>query len=323
MKTKNILIFIIIVSVIVVFTAGCNKINNPRTELKSNSLASDSKIIRMIEGFKLKIEANLKDGQDLSTDSAIWYAEATLNETYARGDYSKSFLTIDSTFIGIPLNTNSLVSSTSLSDAYRTLVSSLRDHYDAIKDAGKSLILVDVSAVSVNSDSLFIKMTDYFVSKPINPVPFSWTFGFTDHWYWGIGQGKCGGYTGQVGQDATTQLTTYANGALRIGSGTFFANVTTTQDILPPEVPSTGNPFGYNNSLLYWLGGDQCLSPNAMNYYLGNLSSIASIYRPYGKVVCHYTVLWGVTVGSPEEEYHYTRISFGIPVTTNNPPSSL
>jgi hypothetical protein len=94
--------------------------------------------------------------------------------------------------------------------------------------------------------------------------------------------------------------------------------------ILPPSVPSSGNPFGYDPYLLFMSSGDnECLSPDAMNYYLDNLSAIASLYKPANKSVALYYCHWTVTVSSPEDQCHWANISYGYPNFAQMPPCSL
>ena len=324
-KLKNInskifILFIFFAGLVILLTTGCKKDTSPKTQNKTTLSALDSKINRMIKGFKTDMKSHLKDGEEISIDSVIWYIEASLNETYARADNSKEQIWMDSSFVNIPLAGNNTVLLSSIKDAYTELVSDLSDHYHSISGE-KSLIYVDISFSSIQTDNLTLRMKDYIVSMPMIPVPTNWTFGPTDYWFWGEGMGRCGSYSGYIGQDASTRLTTYANGSLGIPGVIFYTDITTTPDIYPPDVPTTGNPYGYNNTLLFWCSGtppeiQQCLSPDVMNYYLDNLKTIGSMYQPSGKIIVQYNCYWTISVGSDWDHLHFATVSYGIPVGT-------
>jgi len=324
MKSIILKLFIILAGVAVLFSSGCKKNEKSPTNLQSQVMTpQNAKILRQIENFKMDMKSNLKTDRELSIDSTIWYIEAALNESYARPDTTKELLLVDSTHINISLNKNNTVLLSSISSTYSNLVTALTNHYDSIVGQ-KSLVLAHISLLSIQSNRITVTLTDYIASKPINPAPYDWRFGMTDYWYWGEYRGKCGSYSGYAGQDASTQLTTYANGALRQSAGTFFTTVTSTPQILPPDVPTSGNPYGYDNFLLFMYSGDnECLCPGAMNYYLDNLSTIASLHKPAYLSVSLYYCHWTITVGSPEDQLHFAIISYGYPCYTQLPASTL
>ena len=103
-----------------------------KSQNKTTLSALDFKINRMIKGFKTNMKSHLKDGEEISIDSVIWYIEASLNETYARADNSKEQIWMDSSFVTISLTGNNTVLLSSINDAYTELVSDLSDHYHSI-----------------------------------------------------------------------------------------------------------------------------------------------------------------------------------------------
>ena len=86
-------------------------------------------------------------------------------------------------------------------------------------------------------------------------------------------------------------------------------------------MPSSGNPYGYYSDLLYENGSDflpetnDCLSPAAMNYYLGNLKIIAAMpqYKPIGKQIANYYCSYDYTQGIGYWYHlHFAHFTYGV-----------
>ena len=332
MKTvKFTFLFFSILSIFILPT-GCKKETEQTTQPVKIPTANDYKIHRIIEAFKSDLKSQLKDSEELSIDSVIWYVEASLNETYDRADNSKEQVWIDSAFVDIPLTNNKMVLLSDVTFAYNTLIGELTEHYYAVTGE-KGLILVDISLLSTLDDKITIRMKDYVANKPVPPTPNAWTFGPSDHWYWGGGMGKCT-ESGFQGLDASTQITLYANHSLPgNGSTQYFINLSNTGWIMPADVQaSSPNPYGYWSYMLYENGSpnlpsiNDCLEPAAMNYYLNNLKQIALLpqYLPIGKSVANY--FCGNTIVVPNYGWiklHYAIITYGFPTIAIDPPIEL
>lgn len=309
--------------------SGCKKENEQGIQYAKTPTAADYEIHRIIEGFKSDLKSHLKVGEELNIDSVIWYIEASLNETYARADYTNELVWIDSAFVDIPLTNNNMVLLSDVKVANDTLIKKLSEHYHAVSGE-KSLLLVDITLLFVAEDKITIRMKDYVANRPVPPTPNEWTFGPGDYWYWGLGMGKCT-EPGFLGLDAATQITTYANNSLPFGGSTqYFINLSNTGTILPDDVPaSSPNPFGYISTLLFFNASDflpetnDCLEPAAMNYYLNNIKQIAQLpqYNPIGKPVAHYFVESDIA-NSTEfwMHIHKVTITYGIPTVAIDPP---
>ncbi|MCK9422148.1 MAG: hypothetical protein M0Q38_06085 [Bacteroidales bacterium] len=152
-------------------------------------------------------------------------------------------------------------------------------------------------------------------------------FGPDDYWMWGFEQGKCDGT--MKPWDASSKLAQHANMDGAILPISCYTSVEKSPYIAPWDVPTTENPFGYGEYLLFEKSGlfpevHQCLSPDAMNYYLDNLKTIANMYKPVGKQTIKYYCHWDIAVG---EDYwmhiHFAQITYGVPILVSDPPEDL
>lgn len=325
---KSIILFFNFVSLIIILV-GCNKESNQPVQLYQSPTASDYKIHRAIETFKADIKSILKVSEEISIDSLVWYMEASLNETYARSDNNIEQLLIDSSFVEISMTNNHTVLLSDLNVAYNTLIDTLSGHYHSVS-GDKSLLMVDISILLITDHNITVRMKDYIANRPVPPN--SWTFGASDHWYWGLGLGKCT-ETGFQGLDATTQITAYANNSLPFGgSMQYFINISNSGVIFPWEVEaSSPNPFGYVSTLLYFNSSDflpetdDCLEPAAMNYYLSNLKQIALMpqYLPNSKSVASYLCQFDLLTNGYWGHFHKATITYGHPTVAIEPPEEL
>jgi len=313
--------------------SGCKKENGQLAKPANKPTAFDYKINHIIENFKSNLKSHLKDGEEISTDSVIWFIEASLNETYARMDNTSDQVWIDSAFVDIPLTTNGMVLLSNVADAYNTLIVKLTEHYYSIYGDNKELLLVNISLLTTYDDKITLRMQDYIGDKaPVPPPPNAWTFGLSDHWYWGLGEGKCIA-SGFQGLDAATQITLYANNSLPYGGNTnYFTFLNSTNWIMPDDVQSGPNPFGYFSKLLYENGSavnpetSDCLEPAAMNYYLDNLKQIALLpqYLPVGKSVANYSCISDIAFPyTGWLHIHRAMITYGVPILAIDPPKDL
>jgi hypothetical protein len=129
--------------------------------------------------------------------------------------------------------------------------------------------------------------------------------------------------------DAALKLAQHANMGDCVLPISCYTSVEQSPEIFPSDVPTSENPFGYWPYLLYDAGGvypsvSHCLSPEAMNYYLDGLKTIAIMYKPAGKQTIKYycvsdfsngVVLW--------EHLHRAHIIYGVPIAVSDPPADL
>lgn len=328
---KEITRFLLFLSVLVLFLlTGCSK-EKVADVVNTSQQPNADKMHRMLTNFRTEIKSSLKDGQVMTIDSTIWYMEASLNETYARTVNNTEQYVVDSATSIVLLAAPNTALLTDIATAYQSLTDSLSVFYNSISGE-KQVSLLDINVLSVTSDTLRIMMTEYISTDPVPNSGSNWTFGSTDYWIWGNGGGKCT-TPGFNGLDAATQITSYANNSLPYGGSTYyFSNITSTDWIFPENVPAaTPNPFGYFQEMLFhtsnsWSAGPEpteCLSPNAMNFYLYNIKQIALMtqYNPTAKPVANYYVKSEYGFSSDGWIHmHKARVTYGYPVVGVDPP---
>jgi hypothetical protein len=130
--------------------------------------------------------------------------------------------------------------------------------------------------------------------------------------------------------DAALKLAQHANMGDCVLPTSCYTSVEQTQGIFPENVPTNENPFGYLPYLLYAAGGlnppvDHCFSPDAMNYYLDGLKTIANLYKPVGKQTIKYHCQYDLIVGDEGYWYHihWAKITYGVPIAVSDPPEDL
>jgi hypothetical protein len=207
---------------------------------------------------------------------------------------------------------------------YDKLVDSLSLHYHSISGE-KGVVVTDISLAGEGVSEVLIKMTDIITTNSATGL---FDFGPDDYWVWGFGMGKCNGTLQPW--DASSKLTQHANADGCILPISCYTSVEKSPDIYPTDVPvSPPNPFGYGDYLLFEKSGlypvvHQCLSPDAMNYYLASLKTIANMYKPTAKNIIKYYCSYDIIVN---EDYwmhvHYAQITYGVPILVSDPPEDL
>jgi hypothetical protein len=196
-------------------------------------------------------------------------------------------------------------------------------HYHAISGE-KGVIFADLAAIELVDNNMVIKMTDVITTSSATAL---FGFGPDDYWIWGYHAGRCNGT--MTPWDASSKLAQHANMGDCVLPISCYTSVEQTQCIYPEDVETSENPFGYWSSLLFGKSGlypevNQCLSPDAMNYYLDGLKTIASMYKPTGKQTIKYYCHWDFMV--PSEGWvhvHYAQITYGVPIAVSDPPAEL
>lgn len=155
--------------------------------------ANDLKLARMIQNFKTRGESQLKSGEEMSVDSALWYLGSTINYTY--GDGSREFTSFwnDTSYVTLSL-TNGIISESEVYNKYLEIVENLRAQYQASSKEDKQLISVNISTLSITSTQIQCLVVATFA---YGPVGITTTFNDIDSWsfwrYWAGAVGICGG----------------------------------------------------------------------------------------------------------------------------------
>ena len=333
MKYKYLLLPIAGMFIIAAIFVSCSK--QEQTELTGSSpeisqSKADILIENKIRDFKSKLEhlrenPQLKSGETMTVDSVVWYVEAALNYTYARAGIPFDRIIRDSAKITIPVNNQGVL----LADvdlAYQQVKDSLSAKYHAIASEDKSLMMVDIEAVTAADNSTELHVKAGFAEG--NGVYGYGLFGSTDYWYWGRGIGKCGPYIGQnIGEDASTQLNYRINHPISVyPGGTYFTDEETLGYFDPWDYPDPNNPYGYYRLFAFEYSvpptEEPCLYPDEMNYYLyEGVVYIMEDNKPAGKKLVSGEVIYDFFCGIAY--CHRTEYTYGILHISSNPAEDL
>lgn len=282
-----------------------------------------------IQSFINSMNSQLKSGSTYSIDDAIWYAEATLNFTYAIYDSSFVYLSRETSSFSIDLNSSNTVDQSDLLAAYAKMVDSLEAHYDGIQDSPKHVFLCDVIDVSHSVGTLDIVMVsvigcDYTINQ-------YGSFGTTDYWWSGDLEGKCNGFSGEG--DATTALEYKLLHTMIVSDPyvrVYWTDIDSVCDIDPENYYFESAPRGTRG---YWYGSNnpedwvQCLDPDELNFYISNdgIPYIIEDNDTYiDKEFCDIDVIWDFI---PDDEIYYEvhklNISYGVRHETEIAASEL
>jgi hypothetical protein len=310
-----------LISIIVIFS--CRKAFDPQPN-PDQKINPANETEMKIQSFLNGMNNNLKSGSTYSIEDAIWYAEASLNFTYAIYDSSFVYLSRETSSFSIELNSSNTVDQSDLLAAYAKMVDSLEAHYDGIQDSPKHVFLCDVINVSSSSgkfgtlDLVMVSVIgcDYIINQ-------YGSFDATDYWFAGADLGKCDIYEGDsIGKDATDKLEYKLLHPLII----FYPNVriyytdeVTVYDVFPRDYPYQNSPRGCRAYYFYLddpEAGIQCLPPNELNFYISpnGIPYIIAANDTYNdKEFCDIDVKYDMMAGDEFWlETHFLDISYGV-----------
>jgi hypothetical protein len=322
-------IFLLPIIFVAVFMTNCKKdISNDKKNAIQLS-ADDLKYCRMMESFNARLKSDFKNGETMTTDDAVWYLEGSLNYDYSRPDTTIDKTSIDSVEVIIPKSETGQVELSEIASAKEEFITKLQEQYQSLS-GDKKVMVIDIVPKSDNADELTLKMysTMGVDNHLLNP-----TFGPNDNWTWGFDQGKCGDIS-YAPLDASDKIQQYANYLIGVPAGQYTVGEVETVYRHPwdPDVRTTSNPFGYDNSLLFFASGPYpdpylgfpCLHQAEMNYYLNGIKTLAQILKPAGKGIISYKCEWNIMVGMTTwGRFHDASITYGIYHSVIGPPNPL
>ena len=238
---------------------SCTKENNESVKqtnpAESNLSMKDLKINNIIKKFKEKVayykaNPNLKDGETVPADSALWYLEATIN--YSHGfpnEYYEEFHT-DSLSLTLSKNSDGEIDMTELAQKYDQMKAEVATVYNASTYTDKGLAMVDLKQVSETDNELVLSVKS--TTGKIDPDPDTTKYNYIGDWYYGENMGYCDGSGGEG--DASEQFEiTIENLIYKYGKANSFFT-----DIIDVEVKGGDPDFLVtsnepNNHLDYYL----------------------------------------------------------------------
>lgn len=314
---KFILSFVIVMAVIMY---SCKKDLPVAPPVQENDLVTHSqKVLSLIRAFDNKLESNLKTGELITLDSAVWYTEALQNYEYAHPDSgSRSFIVFESQYT-LPVSPGGLVMMDDVETLYGQMEVQLLADLTTVSDPVKFLTIADVALDSIVGNTAHLSVSNGLgVGELIIYDPFE----EDDDWIWGtlgegiggtLPRGKCDG--SEVGvSDGSNEI------AYRLNNPNMSTN--------PPdgytdiEIKDADGIGEYEGRLFVdWTHSiDYCLSNTELTYYLNESDDIIYTYvaqggkRPQGKNFIRVEIEDTMTPSGGIYPYlHWYHIRYGKP----------
>ena len=290
----------------------------PTTE-NDQMLTRSQKVIALIQKFDTKLKGNLKAGEMITADSAVWNMEASLNYNYAIPDSSAASFLVKRSFYTIGVDANHMVSMDDVTTVYGQMDDTLNIQYNGITNPVKHVAFSDVTMDSVVEATGYLSVaTGFGLDLPRNYVPFA----EDDDWIWGtLGSplaGKCDGT--EIGvSDGSNELQWRLNNPMPVPEEQIYGytDIVTEYATGMEYTDSNGNPRLYID---YTGTINACIENNDLTYYLGQSDDIIYTYqdqggeRPTGKDFIKVEITDEVIVDYENSTYlHFYKIRYGIP----------
>ena len=265
MKPK-ILINILAMAIFALMINGCQKdhpADTGQTQIMQNTGAK--MLIEKFNYFRNKMQSNLKTGDYITLDSAIWYTEATLSYDHAYPDSTSEDFHTQSTFYTLSVDNNNMVSMEDVQTVYGLMQDSLSYHLSLIDEEVKFIAFADVQLNGVENNVASLEMISGYGTGLV--LGFYDPFEEDDDWIWGtIGSfplaGKCDGT--QIGvSDGSNELQCRFNHPNIVPIT--YPYYTDFETVYKGFVEKNNVAVTYFNDQGIW---DDCLTNDELSYYL-------------------------------------------------------
>ncbi|MEZ5199223.1 MAG: hypothetical protein R2764_23410 [Bacteroidales bacterium] len=228
MKKTVSIISIAAIAMVMVFS--CSKENATDKPVEKQELtAYETHINKTLKDFKQKMEfiranPNLKSGESVPADSAVWLLEATINFSHAfPNEYYNEFKT-DTLTLTVARNTNGSVDINELTTKYDEMIQAVADVYHSSGFEEKGLAVVDLEEADITESEIEINvqvLTGDKSNDPPPPPPVNGPFEDGDDWWYGKNVGHC--YDpGSILEDAADHLYWETSGLVPDPNGNYF-----------------------------------------------------------------------------------------------------
>ena len=176
--------------------SGCNKNEDPADEALKQGEATLARIMNFKQQVDYyKTNPDVKDGESVTLDEAIWNIEALFNLTYAYPELSYGRTETADTVLYLPVGTDNTVLLTDLTVFYGQMYEVVRNIYQGIELDNKQFLILDVEAGDLHGSQQAIKLHSIqgsvkgTPSTPPTP-PQNGPFPPGVSWYYGLNHGN-------------------------------------------------------------------------------------------------------------------------------------
>lgn len=214
MKRLYLLLVTLLVASMAITTVSCKK------EQTTTDTAQGEATLARIMDFKQQVDyykahPDVKDGEAVTLDEAIWNIEALFNLTYSYPELSYGRTETADTVLYLPVGSDNTVLLTDLTVFYGQMYEVVRNLYQGIELDNKQFLILDVEAGEQHGGQQAIKLHSIQGSvKGIPPTPptppQNGPFLPGLSWYYGLNGGNNAGIN-PTGMDAADTLTRMLN----------------------------------------------------------------------------------------------------------------
>ncbi len=227
---------------------SCSKEAAEKQNISLAQKQDDKKVEERILTFKkdVKVGSNVKSGEVVNVQDAVWLVEALVNYSFCRITPEKlnakpDGIIVDSMFIPVSLTNNAVLYNDAIA-AYLALQQTITEKFASLNYSTKFYDIVDVEFV----DGQF-RVVYSFVYKNLQTKS---TETVTKSWYWGQDLGTCDGQNS--GKDATDVIYEQISPTIpRNDAYTYFTNISWYGHEPWRDTCNCQNPFGYDNYLMF------------------------------------------------------------------------
>lgn len=331
--------------IVILLTFGCKKneknVNGDQQFQLTPQNQMDLKLARMYSLFKQKSIQKLKDDEEMTIDSAIWYLQGSANFTYGKASQSRATIVIDTTSISLTRTEDGTIAFSEVCNKYKDMIDSIKVYYEQIENEEKQLIAVEVQCSSLTKTTMICRVVPIFSygGMVLDPCYFN----NVDSWTWwnitGTG-GICDGQNQNQGggMDAAMLINQKIMICMGVPIGNYYYDTPTSIDLHPEAYPNpnwNGIDYNYERYRLYWNHSAYsnfhgCLTPAECNFYRDGTEWVATVAqssggaRPDGfnfiSIAIHGDVVLDYPNPNDSEYLHWGPAFYGILHWNPNPP---
>lgn len=320
---KFILSFAVVMAVVI---TSCKKENPDPVSYEDEMSIHSKNVLSLIKNFDNKLESDLKTGELITLDSAVWYTEALQNYDHAHPDSASRDFVVFETQYTIAVSPGGMVLMDDAETLYGLMEIQLLADFAAITDPVRFLTITDVALDSIVGSTAHLSVSNglgvglFHTYEP---------FEEDDDWIWGtLGEGpgtpprgKCDG--SEVGvSDGGNELARRLNNPIL---GQIHPYRISYTDIVIKDVDGIGGDYEDRLFVDWTHDIDGCINNTDLSYYLGESDDIIYSYegqggeRPSGKDFVRVEIEdTFYPSGSPFPYFHWYHISYGTPYVHYN-----